>query len=117
MTPTERLFRAALRAAKLPMPKPEWRFHSTRKWRMDYAWPAFDWNPTGEIEPVECGGLALEVEGAVWIQGRHTRGSGFVKDMEKYNEAAALGWRILRVQPKQLCAPATMDLIRRALDA
>lgn len=110
------LFKAALKAAGLPMPKPEYRFHPERKWRFDYAWE-------GKTYPhwcYDCGRslqLALEVEGGVWVQGRHTRGSGFVKDMEKYNEAAAQGWRILRVTPARLCHPDTIDLIRRALDA
>lgn len=60
----------------------EYRFHPTRKWRFDLAWPDSM--------------VALEIEGAVWVQGRHTRGSGFAKDMEKYNAAALLGWRVLR---------------------
>jgi hypothetical protein len=28
--------------------------------------------------------------------GRHTSGGGFIKDCEKYNAAALLGWRVLR---------------------
>jgi hypothetical protein len=114
------LFRAALKAAGLPTPVAEYRFHPTRKFRYDYAWPVnlvCRSEAGNEFEAIEVNmPLALEQEGAVWVQGRHTRGSGFVKDMEKYNEAAALGWRILRVQPNQLCAKETMDLIRRALD-
>lgn len=95
------LFRAALKRAGLSMPVPELVFHPTRKWRFDYAWPDTM--------------IALEVEGAVWTQGRHTRGSGFVRDMEKYNAAACLGWRVLRVTPQQLCAKSTMDMIWNAL--
>lgn len=44
----------------------------------------------------------MEIEGGVWSMGRHTRGSGFVKDMEKYNAAASLGWRVFRFTPKQV---------------
>lgn len=73
--------------AGLPVPVAEHKFHPTRKWRFDYAWP-------DRL-------VALEVEGGVWAQGRHTRGSGFVKDMEKYNAAAALGWRVLRALPRK----------------
>ena len=69
-------------------PQTEYRFHPTRKWRFDYAWPLKK--------------IAVEIEGAVWTQGRHTRGSGFVKDMEKYNHAALLGWRIFRFTPQEL---------------
>lgn len=83
------------------MPLPEHRFHATRRWRFDYAW--LDQQ------------VALEVEGGVWVGGRHTSGAGFVKDMEKYNEAACMGWRIIRCQPKQLCTTATVETLRRAL--
>jgi hypothetical protein len=71
----------------IPFPEREYKFHEARKWRIDYAWPEF------------C--IAIEQEGAVWVQGRHTRGSGFVKDMEKYNALAELGWILLRYQPNK----------------
>ena len=83
------------------MPLLEHRFHPTRKWRFDYAW--------------EDHRIALEVEGGVWVGGRHTSGAGFVKDMEKYNEAACLGWRIIRCQPRELCTIKTVDTIKRAM--
>lgn len=63
-------------------PEKEYRFHPSRKWRFDFAFP-------DRMVAVEC-------EGAVWTNGRHTRGSGFVADMEKYNNAAALGWFVFR---------------------
>jgi len=96
------LFTAYLREFKLPAPEAEHRFCPSRMWRFDYAWP-------GHM-------IALEVEGGVWTGGRHSRGgTGFVKDMEKYNEAAALGWRVLRVQPKELLSKKTIDLLQRGL--
>lgn len=61
---------------------PEYKFHPKRRWRIDFAFP--------EIK------LAIEIEGAIWVRGRHTRGSGFIKDMEKYNNLALLGWKLLR---------------------
>lgn len=70
-----------------PMPECEYRFHPERKWRLDFAWPSYK--------------LAVEIEGGVWVRGRHVRGIGFVKDMEKYNELAILGWCLLRFQPKE----------------
>lgn len=88
-------------ACGVPKPEPEYRFHLTRKWRFDYAWPDKK--------------LALEVEGGVWTKGRHTRGSGFIGDMKKYNTAATLGWRILRVQPSDLMKFDTMAMISNAL--
>lgn len=78
------------RAEGLPEPVPEYRFHPTRRWRFDYCWPLHK--------------VALEVEGGVWTQGRHTRGQGFVDDMAKYNAAALLGFIVLRYTPQQLTA-------------
>ena len=84
----------------LGRPEGEYRFHPTRRWKIDWAWPQEK--------------IALEVEGAAWTQGRHTRGSGFIKDMEKYNELAIMGWRLIRVTPKEiedLSAIATIERI------
>ncbi len=86
----------------LPAPVPELKFHPTRKWRFDYAWPAHR--------------LALEVDGGIWTQGRHTRGAGWLADSEKLNAAASMGWRMLRVTPAQLCAVETVEMIRSAME-
>lgn len=95
------VFIASLKTERLPLPVAEHRFHPDRKWRFDFAWPEHL--------------VALEVEGAIWTGGRHTSGAGFVKDMEKYNAAAAMGWRIVRCQPKTLCATDTLRTLRAAL--
>ena len=95
-------FLANLAALRVPAPTPEFVFHPTRKWRLDYAWPARK--------------LALEVEGGVWSGGKHGRGSGIVKDMEKANGLALLGWRLLRVTPSELPQNATAQLVRDALE-
>lgn len=88
------------RACGLLVPEVEYRFHPTRQWRFDYAWPGMK--------------VALEVEGGMWVEGRHNRGSGQVKDLEKYSEAAILGWRILYCQPSELPSVG-MERIERAL--
>ena len=89
------------RAAKIAEPLPEFRFHPTRKWRFDYAWP--------------LAMLALEVDGGVWTQGRHTRGAGAIADMEKLSEAAILGWRVLYAVPDDLNNGLALDRVMRAL--
>ncbi|MDE3073808.1 MAG: hypothetical protein KGJ86_00130 [Chloroflexota bacterium] len=63
----------------------EVRFCPQRRWRFDLA--------RRDIR------VAIEVDGAIWTQGRHTRGTGVENDCEKYNKAAALGWTVLRVTP------------------
>jgi hypothetical protein len=53
------------------------------------------------------------VEGGAWSGGRHTRGAGFEKDLEKYAEALILGWRVLRVTPKQIADGSALTLVDR----
>lgn len=96
-----RAFLALCARAGLPAPVRELRFARGRRWRFDFAW-----------KPER---LALEVEGGVWTEGRHTRGSGFLRDMEKYNRAAADGWRLIRCTPDTLLTPATLQLVRACL--
>lgn len=40
--------------------------------------------------------IAVEVDGAVFTRGRHTRGMGFINDCMKTNEAARLGYKVFR---------------------
>lgn len=95
------LFTRLCEAWGLPRPVREHRFHLTRKWRIDYAWP--------DIK------LALEVEGGVWTAGRHTRGLGFMRDMEKYNALAEAGWTLIRTTPGQLRTMAMHDQLHRII--
>lgn len=81
----------------LPPALAEHRFHPTRRWRFDFAWP---------LERV-----ALEVDGGVFGIGRpcprchqrkmvgHNRGAQMKKTWEKENTAMAMGWRIIRCTP------------------
>ena len=82
-------------------PEKEFRFHETRMWRFDYAFPQHL--------------IALEVEGGVHTGGRHIRPRGFLNDMEKYNAAAVAGWRVLRCTPSTLTTTATFELIENAI--
>ena len=69
----------------------EYRFHSTRQWRCDFA--------CHDIA------VAIEIDGGAWLkgdnQGRHTRGAGFIEDMAKINAAQLYGWIVLRYTPQQ----------------
>ena len=73
---------------KLPEPVSECRFAPPRRWRLDYAWPKHK--------------LALEIEGGIWVRGRHNRPIGFKKDLEKYNTLTLMGWHLLRVTPDDI---------------
>ena len=59
--------------------------------------------------------VAVEVDGGVWTGGRHVTGSGATKDAEKFSEAAALGWRVLRVTPAHVESGQAVAWLERAL--
>lgn len=91
-----------LRASKLPDPVREHRFHPTRRWRFDFAWPDRM--------------LAVECEGGQYTQGRHQRPAGFAGDSQKYNEAQLLGWVVLRFTGDMVRSGEAVGVIERALN-
>ena len=97
------VFEALCVSAGLAEPVPEFRFAPPRKWRFDWCWPEKK--------------VALEIEGGIWTRGRHTRGSGFMKDLEKYSEAAILGWTVIRVTPEMMNNGKALEILRRLFDA
>jgi very-short-patch-repair endonuclease len=74
----------------------EYKFHPDRKWRFDFAFPDEK--------------IAIEVEGGLFTQGRHTRGRGYIQDMQKYNAATILGWRVLRYGTGQINDQVMKDI-------
>ena len=70
----ELAFALQIRALQLPSPEREYRFHPSKMWRFDFAWPAFR--------------VAVEIDGGIHTGGRHVRGAGFVADCHKLNCAA-----------------------------
>lgn len=96
---TRKIFNSLLLSIGAPAATPEFKFHPTRQWAFDYAWPDKK--------------IALEVEGGVFTNGAHTRGPHFMSDMEKYNTAALLGWTVVRTVPKELLTSKTAEMIRQ----
>jgi hypothetical protein len=84
----------------------EYQFLPPRKWRLDFA----AWSSSSPNQA-----WAIEIEGGAFTQGRHTRGVGFIRDMEKYNHAALLGWRVLRFTPSQVLDGTAIAFIKKAL--
>ena len=81
----------------------EFRFHPERRWRADFAHL-----PSRTL---------IEVEGGIWIRGRHNRAEGFMADVEKYFEAALAGWRVLRLTERELTVATVgriIDFVARA---
>ncbi len=96
-----RLFVIACVGEGIPCPATEVKFHPTRKFRFDFCWKERK--------------LALEVDGGIWTHGRHTRGAGWLKDTEKLNLAASMGYRLLRCTPEQLFSAEMFETIKQAL--
>jgi len=60
-----------------------------KDWRFDYAHL-----PTH---------TAIELEGGLYVGGRHITPSGFIDDCRKYNTAALLeGWQVFRLPPSEI---------------
>lgn len=85
----------------------EYPFHPTRKWRFDYAIP--------ELK------IAIEIDGGLFNTymgkhpGRHSGGVGQREDMEKMNEAAAMGWLVFHFIPDERFALENRVLLQRAI--
>lgn len=65
----------------------EHQFCPNRKWAFDYA--------------VEAIKVAVEFEGGILeAKSGHRNFAGIQRDIEKYNEAAGLGWHVIRLHAK-----------------
>jgi hypothetical protein len=59
--------------------------------------------------------VAVEIEGGIWGDGRHVRGTGFIADCRKYNAAARAGWRVFRFTPEMVQSGEAIDLVREVV--
>jgi len=102
MSEGEEIFLSQCKACGMPIPEREHKFMKLRRFRLDFAW----------VDLM----LGVEIEGGVWTGGRHTRGAGYSKDLEKYNLAAMHGWTVYRFTTqdvKKEIAIAFMTIIIR----
>jgi very-short-patch-repair endonuclease len=77
----------------------EFEFHPKRKWRADF-------HLVGKK-------ILVEVEGAIWSGGRHTRGKGYIGDMGKYNAATMLGYQVIRFSTDQVKSGLAIQQIEK----
>lgn len=89
-----------LRACKISFEQ-EYKFHPKRKWRADFL--------------ITNTKILVEVEGGIWMAGggRHTRGKGYIGDMEKYNSAAMMGFTVLRFSTEQVKSGLAVQQIEK----
>ena len=50
------------------------------------------------------------------VEGRHNRPKGYIADLDKFNNAASLGWRVLKFTPQQQFTTKALRLVREALE-
>lgn len=82
---------------------------SQRRWRFDFAFTCKRRNTRGEQ-------VAIEIEGGVFSQGRHSRGKGFTEDCIKYNHAEALGWVVFRFTTEQVLKGEAREFLKQWLE-
>ena len=87
-----------LKALKIEFEQ-EFKFHPKRKWRADFHL----------VEKM----ILVEVEGGIWSGGRHTRGKGYLGDMEKYNAATVMGYRVIRFSTEQVKSGLAVQQIEK----
>jgi hypothetical protein len=88
-----------IKAYGLPEPiHDDLEFQPGRKWRFDFAWPAYM--------------LAVEVQGGAWTGKGHTGGEGYRNDCEKLNAAALAGWTVLWYTTEMVQDASAIDQIR-----
>ncbi len=85
------------RTPPLPAWDREYRFSPPRKWRFDFAWPGHK--------------LAIEVDGGLWVGGRHNRARGYITDCEKLLAAQLLGWRVVKI-PSDWLDEMPLEVVR-----
>jgi very-short-patch-repair endonuclease len=97
----EDLFRFSAKACGLPPFEEQFAFAPGRKFRADFAWPSFK--------------LLFEAHGAVFTQGRHTRGAGFTADCERRSIAAILGYSMIEATTDQIKSGEAIGWVEIAL--
>ena len=95
----EREFAFQLIAAGFPKPETEYKFHPTRKWRIDLCYPGVR--------------LALECQGGIWMKGggAHSRPANIERDIEKHNALVMAGWTLLLVTPKTIKSGEALKMV------
>ena len=119
MSKLEDLLLTQIKAIGIPHPEQEYRFAAhhvgigrnirerlllagLRDWRFDFCWPDLM--------------LAVEVEGGIFVNGRHTRGKGFENDMEKYHHAQRLGFTVYRCGSRLIKSGQSVQLIKAMIE-
>lgn len=97
----------------------QYRFHPTRKWLLDFAWPSLlldddRWAGYRLIHPI-----ALEVNGGTYLQGNrrgaHSRPVRQRQDYEKWSMASIMGWTLILVDSVDVRKGVHVERVLRAM--
>ena len=89
MSELENTFAFQIKAVGLSDPKRQYKFHGTRKFLADFAWPEYR--------------IIVEVNGGTWMtKSGHNTGVGIHRDYEKSNCAQLMGYRYLQYTGKEV---------------
>jgi very-short-patch-repair endonuclease len=111
----ETLLAVQLDQAGIPFEK-EYRFAPPRRWRADFLVLAVaPLDPHRIVDWAKNPVILVEIDGGAFIAGRHSRGTGVEADCEKQSAAAILGYRVIRLTPKQVEDGRGLSWIRQAL--
>ncbi len=102
MTELEDLLLLEIEAAELPAPECQYKFHGSRKWKADFAWP--------------CYRVIAEVNGGTYQHMGHTTGAGVHRDYEKQNAAQLMGYIYLEFDRAMIEDGTAVKTIQQAID-
>ena len=84
----------------------EFKWHPTRRWRADFLIAGPD-KPHIDQDSL----ILVELHGATFSRGGHTRGVGFQNDRIKYNTATALGWEVYEFPGEMVKDGSAIDFL------
>lgn len=105
-----KLLSRQLTQAQIPFQE-EFRFEPKRRWKADFMIPGVGWDVWGSK-----GYWLVEIVGGLWMKrGGHSQGQAQLDDMEKFNHAAKLGYRVLQFSPDQVKSGEAIGFIEQVL--
>lgn len=102
------IFLTHLKAAKLPEPVCEYKFHATRLWRFDFCWP-------DQMVACEYQGINWKPKKGQDNNSGHQSIDGLRNDCEKFTEASLSGWRLILITAETVNSGKAVEWVRRAL--
>jgi hypothetical protein len=87
--------------AEFGLPEPVFEFRNIpgRKFLLDISWTFKK--------------LGIEIQGGIWVNQGHARRTNIRRDMTKHNLNILNGWRVLEVEPRELCSIETVNMVKR----